>query len=197
MANLDRIWNGRLAGLPGAMWLAVCITGRRLADHLSTGLARGNLGSMGSGARVQAGVVIRHPARVHVGARSSLASGVEIATELSGSECHIGADVIVATGVRLDFSGGLRIGDGTVISEDTMLYTHAHGLNPKSVPTATPLEIGPGVWVGSRVVVIEGCGRIGAGSVVASGSVVTREVPPGVVVAGVPAKVIKAVAHAR
>ena len=109
---------------------------------------------------------------------------------------NIGADVIVATGVRLDFSGGLLIGDGTVISEDAVVYTHEHGLDPKSNPKPAPLHIGEGVWVGSRVVVIEGVGCIGAGAVVASGSVVTREVPPGVVVAGVPARVIKSIAHA-
>lgn len=196
MSSLDRIWNGRLAGVPAATWVALGITARRLGDRLATALGRGNLGSMGAHARVQTGVVIRHPARVHLGARSSLACGVEIATELPSGSCRIGADVIVAKGVRLDFTGGLTIGDGTVISEDSVLYTHAHGLDPKSKPKPTALEIGHGVWVGSRVVVIEGVGRIGAGSVVASGSVVTREVPPGVVVAGVPARVVKAVAHA-
>lgn len=191
MFSLNRIWNGRLTGLPGAVWLAAGIVVRRLADRLSTGMARGNLGAMGRGTIVQAGVVIRYPARVHIGARSSLAVGVKIDTELPGGICRIGADVIVATGVRLDFSGGLHIGDGTVISEDCVLYTHAHGLDPKAVPRPTPLEIGEGVWLGSRVVVIEGVGRIGVGSVVASGSVVTREVPPGVVVAGVPARVVR------
>ena len=196
MSSLERIWNGRIAGLPAAAWLSLRIVARRLADHLATALTRGNLGAMGSGATVQAGVVIRHPGRVHLGARSSLAAGVEIAAELPGSECRIGADVIVATGVRLDFSGGLLIGDGTVISEDAVVYTHEHGLDPKSNPKPAPLHIGEGVWVGSRVVVIEGVGCIGAGAVVASGSVVTREVPPGVVVAGVPARVIKSIAHA-
>lgn len=192
MSSLDRIWNHRLVGLPGAVWLAICVIARRLADVVTTALAHGSLGSMGPNARVQAGVVIRYPGRVHLGARSSLAAGVEIATELQGSECRIGADVIVATGVRLDFSGGLNIGDGVVISENTALYTHDHGLDPKAEPRAAPLVIEAGVWLGSRVVVIEGCCRIGAGSVVASGAVVTKEVPPGVVVAGVPARVIKA-----
>ena len=81
-----------------------------------------------------------------------------------------------------------------VISENVTIYTHSHGLDPKSIPTKTPLVIERGVWIGSRALIIEGCARIGAGSVVAAGSVVTKEVPPGVVVAGVPARVIKAIA---
>lgn len=192
MTRFARIWNGRPAGVPAALLVGLQILWRRLADRFVTALARGNLGSLGSGAVVQAGATIRHPGRVHIGARTSVASDVEIATELPGSECRIGSDVIIGAGVRLDFSGTLTIGDGVVISEDAVIYTHSHGLKPKSVPTPTPLVIEAGAWLGSRVVIIEGCSRIGAGAVVASGSVVTREVPPGVVVAGVPARVIKA-----
>jgi len=48
------------------------------------------------------------------------------------------------------------------------------------------------VLVGANAVVLEGV-RVGKGSVVAAGAVVVRDVPPGVVVAGVPAKVIKRV----
>lgn len=197
MSSLSRIWNGRVTGLPGAAWLALSISVQRIGDRISTILARGNLGSMGRGTIVQRGVVIRHPGRVHVGERSSLATGIVIDTELPDGECRIGNDVIIWTATRLDFSGGLTIGDGVVISEDVVVYTHAHGLEPKSIPHAAPLVIENGVWLGSRVVVTEGCDRIGAGSVVASGSVVTREVPPGVLVAGIPARVVKAIELAR
>lgn len=197
MASLSRIWNGRLVGLPGAAWFALTIILRWICNFWSTLLARGNLGSMGSGAVVQRGVVIRYPGRVHLGERSSLATGVIVTTELAGSECRIGKDVIIATGVRLDFSGGLIIRDGAVISEMSVLYTHAHGLDPKSVPRAAPLVVENDVWIGSEVVVTESCDIIGAGSVVASGSVVTRAVPPAVLVAGAPARVIKVVERAH
>lgn len=193
MARFDRIWNGRASGVPAALVTGLQIVWRRLADRSATAMARGNLGALGPDAVVQAGTTIRHPGRVHIGARTSVATDVEIATELPGSECRIGADVIIGAGVRLDFSGTLTIGDGVVISEAAVIYTHAHGLDPKSIPTPTPLVIESGVWLGSRVVIIEGSTRIGAGAVVASGSVVTREVPPGVVVGGVPARVIKAI----
>lgn len=197
MVSLSPIWNGRLVGLPGAAWLALSIVLGRIGNFWYTLLARGNLGSMGSGAIVQRGVVIRHPGRVHLGERSSLASGVIATSELAGSECRIGNDVIIATDVRLDFSGGLIIRDGVVISEMSVLYTHAHGLDPKSVPRAAPLVIEKDVWIGSKVVVTENCDCIGAGSVVASGSIVTRAIPPAVLVAGAPARVIKMIERAH
>ena len=58
--------------------------------------------------------------------------------------------------------------------------------------SAQPVVIEDGVLVGGNAVVLEGV-RVGAGSVVAAGAVVTEDVPPGVVVAGTPARVIKKV----
>lgn len=191
MARLQRIWNGRAGGIPGAVVLALEIGFATLRHRVATWLAHGNLGTLGRGAVVQAGVTIRQPGRVHIGADTSLARGAELSSETDDAQCRIGASVIVGAGVRLDFSGGLEIGDNTVISEHTTIYTHAHGLDPKSAPTKTPLVIGRDVWIGSRVLVKEGCTRIGDGAVVAAGSVVTREVPPRVVVAGVPARLVK------
>lgn len=54
----------------------------------------------------------------------------------------------------------------------------------------SPVIIGDHVWIATRVIILKGV-HIGEGSVVAAGSLVTRDVPPYSVVAGVPAKVIK------
>lgn len=55
----------------------------------------------------------------------------------------------------------------------------------------TPLEIGGDVWIGARAIILPGCKRIGAHSIIGAGSVVTHDVPDYAIVAGNPAKVIK------
>ena len=54
-----------------------------------------------------------------------------------------------------------------------------------------PLEIGHDVWIGDRVTIVSGCRRIGNGAVIAAGAVVTRDVPPYAIAAGVPARVLR------
>lgn len=54
-----------------------------------------------------------------------------------------------------------------------------------------PLVIGHDVWIGDRVTVLSGCTKIGNGAVIAAGAVVTRDVPPYAIVAGVPAMVLR------
>ncbi len=191
MSKLQRIWNGRLKGVPIASLLGAIIIFRTLRNHLNTLLWRGNLRRLGIGSHIQSGVTIRYPGNVSIGSGTSIARGTEITSEKLDSLCHIGSDVIVGVGVGIDFSGDLQIGDNVVISERVTLYTHSHGLDPKSVSSKSPLIIGNDVWIGSNVIVVEGVSCIGCGAVIAAGSVVTKEVPAGAVVAGVPAKVVK------
>jgi len=98
-----------------------------------------------------------------------------------GPRCHIGSvhierDVLVAAGVHIP-SG-----------PDT------HGTEDLSRPIREQpgrlrmVRIGQGSWIGSAAVVLA---DVGANSIVAAGAVVTRELPPGVVAGGVPAKVLK------
>lgn len=53
------------------------------------------------------------------------------------------------------------------------------------------LEIGNGVWLGARVLIMPGCRKIGNGAIVGGGAVVTHDVPPYAIVAGNPARIIR------
>ena len=55
----------------------------------------------------------------------------------------------------------------------------------------TPLEIGFDVWIGSRAIILPGCKRIGAHSIIGAGSVVTHDIPDYAIVGGNPAKIIR------
>lgn len=57
--------------------------------------------------------------------------------------------------------------------------------------SANPLVIGNDVWIGSRVIILPGCKRIGDGAIVGAGSLVTRDIPPFAIVGGVPARLIR------
>lgn len=191
MARLARIWNGRASGVPSALATLCVISFERARDYFSRVLWKGNLGSMGQGATIQSGVVVRYPKNISLGDGSSLCRGIEISSERPDSICSVGKNSQIGRNVRLDFTGGLSIGNDVVISDRTVIFTHSHGTDPRSVPTKTPLSIGNGVWIGADTLIVEGVSAIGSGAVVAAGSVVTREVPPGTLVAGVPARVIR------
>jgi acetyltransferase-like isoleucine patch superfamily enzyme len=187
---LDRIWNRKILSLPMLILQLVIIFVRKLGNFLMTCLWKTNLGKVGKGTNFQLGITIRYPDKIELSDHVSIGRNVEIDTEFDDSRCVIGRQSQVNKNVKLDYSGGLVIGSGVMISEGTTIYTHSHGADPRSVPIKTPLIIEDDVWFGGHVIVIEGVGRIGRGAMVAAGSVVTKEVPPGMVVGGIPAKVI-------
>ena len=55
----------------------------------------------------------------------------------------------------------------------------------------TPLEINDDVWIGARAIILPGCKRIGAHSIIGAGSVVTHDVPDYAIVGGNPARILK------
>ena len=79
----------------------------------------------------------------------------------------------------MDGSGGLTIGSGCDFAAGTHVYTHSWA----------PVVIGDRVFVGANCVIQMGV-TIGDESIISAGSVVTRDVPPRTVVAGVPARVV-------
>ena len=107
---------------------------------------------------------------------------------------EIGKSSFINYGCSISASKLVEIGPycniGTYV---LMMDNDYHSLDPDKrleMPESRPIVLEENVWLGARVIVLRGV-RIGAGSVVAAGSVVTKDVPPRTLVAGVPAKVIK------
>ena len=102
----------------------------------------------------------------------------------------IGANSVINANCRLDSRGGLNIGDSVSISNDTIILTADHDMNNNMEGRALSVKIRDYVWVGTRSMILPGV-EIKTGSVIAAGSVVTKDVIENTVVGGVPAKLIK------
>lgn len=111
-----------------------------------------------------------------------------------GKNITIGKNVFLNTGCSFQDRGGIRIGDGSQIGMNVAIATLNHGLPLKTRGTtyAQPVVIGENAWIGSNATILPGV-TIGDNSVVAAGAVVTKDIPPDSVAAGVPAKVIKTI----
>ncbi len=113
-----------------------------------------------------------------------------------------GADIILFENARLEIGDSyinsdsrirvhklIKIGDDCAIAHGFVAMDgNAHAIDGKR--TVSPIIIEDHVWIGTEVRVLPGV-TIGKGSVVAAGAVVTKDVPPASLVAGVPAKVIR------
>ncbi|MBU3548020.1 acyltransferase [Polynucleobacter sp. P1-05-14] len=80
-----------------------------------------------------------------------------------------------------------QIAFGVTISDHDFHKTYKNGIQNNET---LPVNIGDGVWIGMNATILKGV-NIGDGAIVAAGAVVTSDVPPGAMVAGVPAKIIK------
>lgn len=107
----------------------------------------------------------------------------------TGGHLELGNDSFLNSSCKIRCHQLVRIGNGCAISHDvTIMDSDAHELNG-SVKTE-PVIIGDHVWIGSRVMVLPGV-TIGDGAVIAAGAVVSKDVPAGALVGGVPARVLK------
>ena len=109
-----------------------------------------------------------------------------------GKNITIGENVFINSGCCFQDQGGVVIGDGCQIGHQVVFATIDHDLDPehRHDTSMSPIVLGRNVWVGSHATILRGV-TIGNDSVVAAGAVVTHDVPPRTVVAGVPAKPVR------
>ncbi|KRW27375.1 hypothetical protein AO727_08785 [Acinetobacter baumannii] len=109
---------------------------------------------------------------------------------------NYGKSLKIGSGAYIDFTGGVKIEDDVTISERAMIFTHDHNIEKsddwqKDGINYSPLVIKQYAWIGANSLILSKVNVIGKGAVIASGSVVTKDVPDYAIVGGNPAKVIK------
>lgn len=128
-----------------------------------------------------------------IGRRVVIYPGVWIAP---GRNLIIGDDVDLAKDVLITSSGGVFIGDRTLIGYRSQILSSNHEIPPAGEPfpisgnVYLPIKIANDVWIGAGCIITAGV-SIGEGAVVAAGSVVTKDVQANEIVAGVPAKFMR------
>jgi maltose O-acetyltransferase len=125
------------------------------------------------------------------GMRIGKGSTLHMCTTLYGtSGISIGEDTIIGEKATLDGRGGLIIGDHVDFASEVMVYTSQHDIHSSDFRAITKrVIIEDYVFIGPRAIILPGV-SLGKGAVVGAGAVVTKDVAPGVVVGGIPAKQI-------
>ncbi|MGR3806716.1 DapH/DapD/GlmU-related protein [Pasteurella testudinis] len=111
-----------------------------------------------------------------------------------GRHLRIGKGVFVNSGVMFTDLGGITLEDNVLIGPRANIISVNHPLNPagRRGIILSPVRICRNAWIGVGATVLPGV-TVGENAVVAAGAVVSKDVPPNTVVAGVPARVVKTI----
>ena len=109
-----------------------------------------------------------------------------------GKHTKIGKNVFINFDCTFLDLGGITIDDGVLIAPKVSLLSEGHPLSSQERHSLVPrpIHIKKNAWIGANATILHGV-TIGENSVVAAGSVVSKDVPDNVVVGGTPAKIIK------
>jgi len=107
-----------------------------------------------------------------------------------------GKRLAINVNTYIDGRGGITFGDFVMVGPNCVIASCGHGMKDRSIPMyQQPVEYGEiiiedDVWIGGNVTITPGV-RIGRGSVIAAGAVVTQDLPPQGIYGGIPAKLIR------
>lgn len=178
-SKLARVWQDETGGLHGRLLLAHLLAAP-LPPYVGSRVRAALLRALGL--RIGQGTVFwGMPAFTGPGA---------IHRRLSiGRGCWFNLGVLINLGAEVTFE------DGVAVGHEVMILTESHAIGPQArragAVSAAPVRVGAGTWLGARSLILPGV-TLGAGVVVAAGAVVTKDVPPNVLVGGVPARPLRA-----
>lgn len=170
--------------------------------------------SIGSGARVtSAHLIARDPqsCTLCIGEDSNIEATIVL--EKEGVAVRIGSRTHLGGGTLVDAACGIEIGDDVLIAFEVLVMDHdSHAMQFESrrhdvrdwmrgtkdwtAVVRWPVRIGNKAWIGARTIVLKGV-TIGEGAIIGAGSVVTGDVPPWMLAAGNPARIIRPLTDAE
>ena len=182
------------------------------------------LAALGRGARIDRRVRIEYPGNVHLATDTRIEHGVVIrgnTADTRGVKLAAGSSVkdyaiinanqgYVTIGERawlgpyclIYGNGGVDIGADVLVAAHTSINTVSHVAERSDIPmneqgiSCDPIVIEDDVWIGLNCTILQGT-RIGRGSIIGAGAVVTRDIPPGSIAVGTPARVVRQRQHSR
>jgi len=191
MKKYNSLWNERLRGLPGFVAIILVRLFERVMDIVNSYFVKANLINIGRNVTILRGITYRYPNNISIGDDVIIDTRVKMTSEISSGKLEIANRVNIGRNCNLDFSGGLYINEGVLLSDGVVIQTHDHGFDPRSKATGKKLIIGKNVWIGLRSIIMPNTGSIGDDAIIAAGSVVTKPIPANTIVGGIPAKIIK------
>jgi len=135
---------------------------------------------------------------IELAAGCSLDNGVVLVSSgepFNQSKVRVGKGTYINRNTFIDASLSVIVGQECGIGPGCYITDHDHGMEANTPPLAQPLIAQPTqlcdrVWLGAHVTVLKGV-TIGKDAVIGAGSVVTKDIPPGAIAVGVPARVLK------
>jgi len=154
--------------------------------------------TLGDNVVIHRGVTLHVAAPLEIGSDSTIRENITIAPAHGRKEyppSKIGSHVFLGPNSIIDLTGGLEIGDYTLMGDYLIIETHDHQMarsqliQAQDIKPITGTSIGRDVFAGANCMVLPGV-KVAEGAVIGGGAVVTKDVEPYTIVAGVPAKKI-------
>lgn len=152
--------------------------------------------SLGQGTVIVKPLVLRGVERIQLGKHCAIYGRSWLATEQAAT-LVVGDDVYMGHDVHIHAIDDIFIGSGTSLTDGVLVSNGEHDRDSFQLVRSTgPISIGRGCFLGQRAIVLGGV-TIGDGATIGAGAVVTRDVPAGMTVAGVPARVVSGISGDR
>ncbi len=185
------------------LWRVSALWQRMMQAHYRASFI-GQCNSVGNNLLVKGPFRIRNSGQIQVGDSCIIDSSKEGTVRLevgNRAVLKIGDGVYLNEGVHIVCNISVTIGDRCLIASDVAILDddghpvdwrarHNHWPVKPEDKIGAPVIIEDNVWIGTRAIILKGV-HIGSGAVIGAGAVVTHDVPPAVMAAGVPARVIR------